>query len=244
MRPGGGLIFRATIRPVFVLTRDLLVSLLERRHGIQTSGVVQLTELGLAAPERVHYKAAPWRTLRRALPPRSVTPDDCFIDIGSGMGRVVYQAATAYPFRRVIGVELAPELNRIAEANLRRNAGRLRCPQVELVCCDVLDYEIPDDVTVVFLASPFVGRLFATVVDRLLASVERHPRPMRIIYFHPVEHEVLMATGRVRVVRRLRGMRPGREWALSNSTNVYAVLPAPPSPGPGGRTSGRRSRAS
>jgi hypothetical protein len=43
----------------------------------------------------------------------------------------------------------------------------------------------------------------------------------------PVEHERLMATGRVRLVRRVRGRRPGREWARSNSTHVYSPLPAP-----------------
>jgi len=82
-------------------------------------------------------------------------------------------------------------------------------------------------VTVVFFDNPFVGEIFATVVDRLLASVDRAPRPVRIIYFNPAEHERLLATGRIRLVRRLSGLRPGREWARSNATYVYAVAPPP-----------------
>jgi hypothetical protein len=105
MRSGGGVLFRSTVRPVFVVARDELIRLVERRYGIRTSGVVPLDELGVAAPDRLNYKPAPWFALRRALPRRSVTPDDVFLDFGSGMGRLVFQAALWYPFKRVIGVE-------------------------------------------------------------------------------------------------------------------------------------------
>jgi hypothetical protein len=82
MRPGGGVLFRSTVRPAYVLARDGLTWLAERHHGIRTGGLVPLEELGLAAPDRVHYKPAPWR----ALPRRQVGPDDVFVDLGSGMG--------------------------------------------------------------------------------------------------------------------------------------------------------------
>jgi hypothetical protein len=29
------------------------------------------------------------------------------------------------------------------------------------------------------------------------------------------------------MIRRVRGLRPGREWARSNATYVYSVLPGP-----------------
>jgi hypothetical protein len=226
VRTGGGGLFRATLRPAYVGTRDALVGLLERRHGIRTAGEIELADLGVAGPDRVRYKPAPWRTLRRALPPRSVRPDDVFADLGSGMGRVVFQAALRYPFRRVVGVELAPRLHGIAAANIDRNRHRLRCPRVELRCGDMLDYAVADDITVVFLDNPFVGETFSTVVGRLLASVDRRPRRLRIVYFNPVEHERLAATGRVRLLRRVSGLRPGREWSRSNATYVYEVTPA------------------
>jgi predicted RNA methylase len=174
----------------------------------------------------VQYKPAPWLVLRRALPRRSVRPGDVFVDFGSGMGRVVFQAALWYPFRRVIGVELAARLHRIAQDNIDRNRARLRCRDVRLVRADVLDYVVPDDVTVVFFDNPFTGHIFATVLDRLLASADRAPRTVTIIYFNPVEHERLLATGRIRLVRRVRGLRPGREWARSNATHVYELTPS------------------
>jgi Histone methylation protein DOT1 len=227
VRPGGGRLFRATLRPAYVHARNGFVRFLEWRNGIRTSGVVDLADLGVAGPDRVAYKPAPWLLLRRALPRRAVRPDDVFVDLGSGMGRAVFQAARHYPFRRVIGVEIAPALHRVAESNIGRNRHRLRCRDVALVCSDVLDFPIPDDVTVVFLDNPFTGGLFGTVLERLLASVDRRPREVTVVYFNPVEHERMLATGRVRVVRRVRGLRPGRQWARSNSALVYRLLPAP-----------------
>jgi SAM-dependent methyltransferase len=226
MGTGAGRIFDGTVRPVLVHIRRWLVEIAERRNGIRTSGEVDLAELGLAAADRVSYKPTPWLALRRVLRRRSVSTDDVFLDLGSGMGRVVFQAARFYPFRRVIGVELAPRLHRYAAANIDRNRDVLRCPDVRLVRGDVLDFPIPDDVTVVYLYNPFTGRTFSAVVERLLASVDRRPRRLRILYVNPVEHDRLMSTGRVRLVRRTRGLRPGQEWALSNTTHVYEVLPA------------------
>lgn len=220
-------VFDAIVKPPLVALRDAGTRLLERRHGIETAGRVELEELGLAGKDRVYYKPTEWLTLPRILPRREVAESDVFVDFGSGLGRVVYQAAN-YPFRRVVGIELSDQLNAVARRNIERNRDRLRCQEVELVTTDVLDYEIPDDVTVAFFANPFQGETFATVIERLLASVDRRPRRLRIIYRNPIEHEILMATGRVRPVRRLRGFRPSRDWSRSNSTRMYEVLPAPP----------------
>jgi SAM-dependent methyltransferase len=217
---------RVRLKPGYHELRRLLTSaLLERRLGIETARWTPLTELGLAHPERVSYEPSAWSTLRRILPPASVTHDDVFLDFGSGMGRVVFQAAR-YPFRRVIGVELAEQLHEVARANIEGNRDRLLCSEVELVCADALDYQVPDDVTVAYFYNPFRGATFAGVMDNLLASVDRQPRSLRVIYRTPEEHAYLLATGRFRVLRALKGRRPGREWSRTSSTILYEVLPS------------------
>lgn len=211
------------VRPTLRSVRGWAVEIVERRHGIRTSGEVSLAQLGLTRTGRTDYKASPWFTLRRALPKASVNSGDVFLDLGCGMGRVVFQAAARYPFRRVIGVELSPDLLAIARRNIAANTKRLRCSNVELVCSDVLDYQIPDDVTVVFLYNPFRGDVFSVVLSHLLASVDRKFRPLRVIYANPVEHDMLLAAGRFRQVKRIRGMRPDPEWSRSNSVHIYEV---------------------
>ena len=220
-------LFRASARPAFIFMRDGLGEVVfDRRRGTRTAGEVPLADLGIALPGRVDYKPAQWLTLWRILPRRQVGRDDVLIDLGSGKGRVVLQAAR-YPLKRVIGVEVSAELNRIAQANLARDRPRLCCADVELVTSDVLAYEIPPDVTIVFLNNPFQGEIFRSAIAGLIASVDRYPRRVRIIYANPVEHEALMATGRVRLARRLSGMRPTREWSRSAATYLYEVSERP-----------------
>jgi hypothetical protein len=215
--------FGRLVRPVYLVLRHWLGQVLfERRNRIETEKVVTLEELGLAAPNRTHYRPLGWLALRRILRRREVTENDVFIDYGSGMGRVVFQAAAHYPFKRVIGVELSSELHEIAKRNFERTTRRLRCPDVELVNSDAVDYELPDDVTVVFFNNPFTGQIFESVVGKLLASIERNPRELRIIYANPNEERLLLAAG-ARQVRKLRGLRPGAEWSLSNAIHMYTL---------------------
>lgn len=216
------------IRSPYLWLRSTTTGLLfERRYGVQTEGRVELEELGLAGAGRQNYQPAGWMCLRRILPSREVTERDVFVDFGSGMGRMVLQAAR-YPFRKVIGVELAEPLHKVACENIDRHRHRLCCPDIELVHADMLDYEIPEEVTVAFLYNPLRGKSFAALVERLLRSIEHNPRPLRIIYLNPVEEQTLLSTDRIQHVRTVRGWRPTREWSRSNSIRMYRAVDRPP----------------
>lgn len=201
-------------------------TLFDRRYGVRTEEEVELETLGVAAPGRNGYLPYRRRLPRGILPQQEVTETDVFLDVGSGMGRVVLQAALHYPFRRVIGVEVSRQLNDVAVANVCRLRGRLRCRSVVLVHADILDFDIPADASVVFLFNPFSGVVFRRFVERLLESVDRHPREVRIIYADPKEEATLLATGRVTQVRTRRAWGPSALWSRSNSTRTYRVLPA------------------
>jgi precorrin-6B methylase 2 len=193
----------------------------ERPAGIETASIVRLHELGLAARNRVDYHPTPWLALRRVLSEHSVSQDDVFIDFGCGKGRVIFQAAM-YPFRRIIGVELSRELADIARGNIERSLTKFKCRNVEVVNQDVLDYEVPDDVTVVYFFNPFKGEIFAAVLDKLLASLRRRPRELTIIYMDAAEEQALLESG-ARLVAATRGLRPTRKWSHENSIRVYKL---------------------
>lgn len=217
-------VFRGVVRPAFVAVRTGSSRLWEWRKGIRTEAVIDLETLGCQGEERFHYAPSGWRTLSRILPKHEVGRNDIFIDFGSGLGRVVYQAAANYPFKKVIGVEVSEQLQTVAQGNIDRNRSKLRAGEVELVTADATTLSVPDDVTVVYFANPFVGSVFARVVGNLLDSVDRRPRRIRIIYHNPVEHDFLLGTGRVRPVRELPGRRPTFEWSRSKSTFLYEVV--------------------
>lgn len=145
-----------------------------------------------------------WRQLRWALPSNSVTAQDVFLDIGSGKGRAVLVAAKDYPFARVIGVEFVREFHDIAQSNLASVADRLRAAKVELICADLRDFEIPDDVTVMYMNNPVRGKILEHVFSSTARSLERAPRRIRLIYYNPVEEGALLATGKWRKLRTIQ----------------------------------------
>jgi hypothetical protein len=181
-----------------------------------------------AGDPAIATKPCAWLTLYRVFRWLDVSDADVLVDLGSGPGRAVL-IGSLFPFRRVIGVERDPTLHRQAIANLA--AFRLkRHADVELVCADVRDYTLPDDVTVIFLYNPFNGITFQETIAGVLRSLDRSPRRLRIVYVNPVEHEFLVATGRCRLVARLMShLRPGRRWARTLAAYVYEVGPIPSS---------------
>jgi Methyltransferase domain len=175
------------------LRRGLSSLLYERRYGVSTAEAVKLERLGLATEGRVDYEPSGWRTLRQVLPRGSVTGDDVFLDFGAGMGRILVQAIR-YPFGKVIGVELSEDLARIARRNVDAQSGV--ADSVDVVVADATAYPIPDDVTVVYMHNPFYGEIFKAVLANLIASLDRRPRRLRLIYKQPVEHDLVVGSGR------------------------------------------------
>lgn len=177
------------------------------RGQVDSSRIVHLDEIGLAAPDRSETAPSGWRFIRRALRGCRITPADVFVDFGSGMGRAVYLAARHYPFGRVVGVEIAPQFNEIAAENIRRMQHKLRCKQVELATCDVTEYVVPDDMTYAYFYNPFTGEIFQSVLDNIIASLDRRPRPVTICYAHPVMEAAIIDSGRFVKVGETTGIR-------------------------------------
>ncbi|MEX2049019.1 MAG: class I SAM-dependent methyltransferase [Gemmatimonadota bacterium] len=164
----------------------------EWRLGIDTSRGETMDRLGVRDPDAVDYVAIPYAALTMALRRASPTPDSCFLDYGAGRGRAVVTAAR-HPFRRVIGVELSPELASAARANLARAKG-LRCRDVVIVEQNALGFEVPDDVDLVHFFKPFKGETLRQVLDKLEQSYFRRPRRMTVIFFNDQEFSQLAAS--------------------------------------------------
>jgi SAM-dependent methyltransferase len=212
-------------RPQGRVARRLQKLILERRYGMRpgTLREVDLRELGFDAPGRVAHVPSPWGVLGRILRRREVTGEDVFLDFGCGMGQVLIEAAAHYDFRRVIGVDVVPEFTAVAEDTAERARGRLRCQQIELVTADALGYEVPDDVTVVYLWDPFRAHIFDAAIGNIWASTERNPRRVRVVYSGPVEGARLESVGAARLMRY--GRRPGRPWATAPDLALYEIDP-------------------
>jgi SAM-dependent methyltransferase len=172
-------------------------------RGLHTGEMV-LDDPEHAAVNRIAYVASEWHVLPRALRYLRAGEQDVFVDFGCGKGRVVHQAAR-WPLRRVIGVEVSPDLARFARSLLAAHSHEHRCPDVEIVVCDAAAFEIPDDLSIAYFFDPFRGEILDAVLRNIIASIDRHPRRVRLIYVHPREAAQVLATQRFRLLKEQRG---------------------------------------
>lgn len=163
------------IRPPAI--RALVGELLQDwRRGVKTRGFTASASFGFS-PAVVHsYEGTPWELIRAAFDALEVDESDVLLDYGCGKGRVLFEARR-YPFRRIIGVDIVPELVEVARSNLREDS---RC---HIEHADAADYAIPDDVTIIYLFNPFEGSSLEVVGGRIAESMRRRARPMRVLLY-------------------------------------------------------------
>jgi precorrin-6B methylase 2 len=118
---------------------------------------VMLKDIGLDSPNRYRYVPSGRSVIPRLLRKLKAGPDDVFIDVGSGKGRAVFQAARS-PLKRVIGLELAEEFNEVARYNIEHNRDRLKCQNVEIITGNALEYVFPDDLTIAYFSTRSAAR--------------------------------------------------------------------------------------
>lgn len=119
-------------------------------------------------------------------------PRFTFIDVGSGKGRTLLMASD-YPFRRIMGIEILPELHQVALENVRKyKSSKQKCAAIECRCADAREFTFPPEPIVVYLFNPLPEPGLATVIENLERSLRQSPRTAYVVYHNP-EHEHLLA---------------------------------------------------
>ena len=113
-----------------------------------------------------------------------------FIDIGSGKGRALLMAAE-FSFRRILGVELLPELHGIAQENLKHLSESGKGSLVESLCVDAREFVFPAEPTVLYLFNPLPETGLRQFVENLQKSLRENPRPVFLLYHNPMLEHVL-----------------------------------------------------
>jgi predicted RNA methylase len=219
----------ANIRGIADRSLERLYSL-ERRAfdsymGSSTGGhVLETPDFIQANQESWPYLGGEWPAVYFALRALRPGPADVFVDLGAGKGRALLMAGRL-PYRRVVGVELDPELAQCARRNVAQARRRLRAGAVACETANVLDWPFPDDASTVFLFNPFYGQTFRRAITRIFDSYDRNPRHIHIVYENPQQHDWLLSTGRVVVEDVRPEMWPStrRWWADSGVIVTYHV---------------------
>jgi SAM-dependent methyltransferase len=114
-----------------------------------------------------------------------------FLDIGSGKGRALLMAAD-YPFRRILGIELLPELHRVAKENIGKyKSGAQQCFAIDCLLGDASEFPFPPEPTVLYLFNPLPEPGLVRMLGNLEQSLREHPRAVFILYHNPEFAHVL-----------------------------------------------------
>lgn len=127
-----------------------------------------------------------------------------FIDIGSGKGRVLLMASQ-YPFRRILGIELLPELHRAAKENIGKyKSDSQQCFAIDCVLADAAEFDLPAEPTVLYLFNPLPESGLISMLNRLEDSLRQNPRLVFVLYHNPLLEHVVTRNG---VFTRIAGAR-------------------------------------
>src|SRR6266704_3572289 len=125
-----------------------------------------------------------------------------FLDLGSGKGRTLLMASD-YPYHKIIGAEIIPELHTISEENLRRyRSEQQKCFALETWLGDARDFHFPNEPMVVYLFNPFPVDILREVLERLRASLTEHPRATYVIYHNLVHEDVFQEMAFLEAMKR------------------------------------------
>lgn len=121
-----------------------------------------------------------------------------FIDIGSGKGRALLLAAE-YSFKKILGIELLPELHAIAQRNIAKFLSERRgSAAIESICGDATEFALPPGPLVILLNNPLPEHGLRAFIANVEASMRAVARPVFLIYANPVLESVLVDSARFR----------------------------------------------
>ena len=189
------------------------------RHGTDTTGCYPgavLPPTSLSALLITGYVGIGPSALTQAIAALPLQPldfkDFSFVDLGCGKGRAVLIAAD-FPFRSILGVELAPELCRIARANVALKPEW--ASRISVLEQDAATIAYPEGPLVVFLFHPFFPRILRRVLANLERQLRRSPRETWVLYANNPRY--------TRVLRRFPFLREVSETRYTLSSEDTAV---------------------
>lgn len=154
------------------------------RYAIETRAEVAIDDLDICQEDKQHadkYKPTRARYFRKLMEQVDLPREGMFIDVGCGKGRILLLAAE-HGFERIVGLEISQTLCEIAGRNIdaftkfNPDSGSM-----EVVCTNVLDYQMEGNETVFFLYSPFDYPVTGRFLEMIRESIAENPRDLYLI---------------------------------------------------------------
>jgi SAM-dependent methyltransferase len=152
-----------------------------------------------AISDRTHYYAdSGGIEFDKILANFQISSKDAILDFGCGKGGALI-SLSKYPFSKISGVEISPELVNIAQNNIRK----LKIKNVDIACCDAADFKQLDEYNYFYFFDPFPCSVMLEVLANIDKSIMARPRRATIIYLNPFCHDLIEARGVFWKIREL-----------------------------------------
>ena len=166
---------------------------IDLQYGIETDGSIGPGQLRSGAKGDLYsvgYGGSQPSVVRAAI---SKIPDlhsACFLDIGCGKGRAL-AVASEFGFRRIIGVEISPDLAQTARMNAQRIARvHPERTEIEIVEEDALTFQLPSGFVVAFFYHSGHAPLVRALASRIAAHNQIPGNRMIVLYYNPIAGKI------------------------------------------------------
>lgn len=173
----------------------------EKKYGLSTSGFDELRHLekkGIDISHSTIYMPVNYYMLEKMMKEiQKMSPGKSFLDIGCGKGRAMAVAAY-HGFKKITGIDISKKFCDETKKNLA--PVQLLFPDVSfnVLLQDAFYYEIPQDVSVIFIFNPFDEVIMSGVVKNILESQAKKPRTIQVIYINPLYENLFLENGFVK----------------------------------------------
>lgn len=166
-------------------------------HGVDASGFMPAAECAGDSPlaARINPYGGSQPSIVRATLASLPEPERySFVDIGCGKGRPLV-VASEFPFQRVVGIELAPQLAAVARVNAAAVAAQHPTrTAIEIEVGDATQVAPPTQCVVYFLYNSFDQTLVTALIENLERQLQERLQHAFFVYYNPVHSAVLDAS--------------------------------------------------
>ncbi len=169
----------------------------ERKYDINTTGADELDSLedkGIDTEHSTIYMPVSYDVIEDVFGHYKPATFKHFIDIGCGKGRAMCVAAQM-DAQKITGIDFSKEFCDQSKLNLLKTQQKFPQLQYSVLNNDAFYYEIPADADCIFMFNPFDEVIMSGVIENIEMSLEKHPRPITIIYANPMQKHLFLEAG-------------------------------------------------
>lgn len=166
----------------------------DEMYGVDTCGIIDLGGLQVDSPNwryGCRYQAIAPEEFGEIIARLEIQHHDyIFVDIGSGKGRALL-LASAFPFKKIIGVEFSIKLHQIASSNIAKYKLEDRsCQDIISLCMDATEFKIPSDPAVFYFYNPCEAPVLRAILKNIEHSLENCSLCVWLVFVNVITDEL------------------------------------------------------